>query len=220
MQSDRHTVIALGWSRLLFEILAAALADHGWNVVRWDVRGSVNRDFQDTDPFLLYCSRPEQTSADILRTRAQFSEARVAVLGHGVSDSDLLRLIEAGMSVYIDLQQSVPDLLDALHMVKSKRSLSHGRVTQLVLKNISRLSRLGGTHVVMQLTAREKEIHYLVSTGLGNKQIADFLSISPNTVKNHIHNLLQKLNVKNRHEAASVMPSPSPSGFNAAPKPR
>jgi two-component system nitrate/nitrite response regulator NarL len=53
-----------------------------------------------------------------------------------------------------------------------------------------------------ELTVREKEVLRLITRGLSNKEIAISLAIAPNTVKNHVHNLLEKLNVSNRHEAA------------------
>jgi two-component system, NarL family, nitrate/nitrite response regulator NarL len=56
----------------------------------------------------------------------------------------------------------------------------------------------------MRLTVREQEILTLVSRGFSNKEIASQLSIAPNTVKHHVHNVLDKLQVKNRHQAASM----------------
>jgi DNA-binding NarL/FixJ family response regulator len=49
------------------------------------------------------------------------------------------------------------------------------------------------------LTAREQEIFRAISAGLSNKEIANLLSISTNTVKNHVHSILTKLNVSRRH---------------------
>jgi two-component system NarL family response regulator len=53
-----------------------------------------------------------------------------------------------------------------------------------------------------QLTPREEEVLRLIRDGFGNKEIASRLCISPNTVKNHVHHLLEKLKVRSRHEAA------------------
>jgi DNA-binding NarL/FixJ family response regulator len=88
--------------------------------------------------------------------------------------------------------------------LRENRSPSRGRLTWLVLDNISRLAQQRDTHTDIRLTPREKEILDLVTRGLSNKEIADCLSIALNTVKNHVHNMLDKLNVRSRHEAAWV----------------
>ncbi|MFN2162398.1 MAG: response regulator transcription factor, partial [Candidatus Promineifilaceae bacterium] len=55
-----------------------------------------------------------------------------------------------------------------------------------------------------QLTDRELEVLQLIVRGATNRQIALELHISPNTVKNHVHNILEKLEVGSRHQAAEV----------------
>ena len=55
------------------------------------------------------------------------------------------------------------------------------------------------------LTAREREIVALIDEGLSNKEIAHDLSIEVTTVKNHVHNILEKLNVRRRADAAALM---------------
>ena len=60
---------------------------------------------------------------------------------------------------------------------------------------------------------REEEIFRLIQDGLSNKEIATQLHITPNTVKNHVHRLLEKLKVRSRHEAAWLrarQPRPEP----------
>jgi DNA-binding NarL/FixJ family response regulator len=80
--------------------------------------------------------------------------------------------------------------------------MSSGRITQLVLGAISRLSNDPSAVPEARLTSREQEIFRLIQEGLSNKEIAARLQIAPNTVKNHVHHLLEKLKVRNRHEAA------------------
>jgi len=62
-----------------------------------------------------------------------------------------------------------------------------------------------GGEPTASLTAREREILELVDEGLSNKQIAKRLSIEMPTVKNHVHNILEKLDVRSRHEAAALL---------------
>ncbi len=58
--------------------------------------------------------------------------------------------------------------------------------------------------LMSQLTSREEEVLALVADGLSNRQISHVLHISVYTVQNHVQNLIQKLSVKNRTQAASV----------------
>jgi DNA-binding NarL/FixJ family response regulator len=91
-----------------------------------------------------------------------------------------------------------------MNMLRDNRSPARSRVTWLVLENISRLASKRGPDTNNSLTFREKQVLELVKKGMSNKEIADVLSIASNTVKNHIHHLLEKLNVRSRHEAAWV----------------
>ena len=60
----------------------------------------------------------------------------------------------------------------------------------------------------MKLTRREREILELLSTGLSNKQIALQLSIELSTAKNHVHNILEKLGLHHRADAAAFVADP------------
>ncbi len=55
------------------------------------------------------------------------------------------------------------------------------------------------------MTPREREILELIGEGLSNQEIAERLVVEVGTVKNHVHNILQKLNVSNRREAAAYL---------------
>jgi len=199
MEPAPKVLVALGWDRLLREIVAAALSNHGWQVVGSQTQISQSG---DVDLVLVYYSRPTAVAIeDVQRARVEYPSARIVLLGGEITDAELLRFIEAGVGAYVDTHQGLPELLDAMQMVRENRSPSSGRITHLVLENISRLTRQRDTQADARLTLREKEILYLITTGLSNKEIACHLSIAPNTVKNHVHNILEKLNVGSRHEA-------------------
>jgi DNA-binding NarL/FixJ family response regulator len=201
MEPAQQVLVAYGWDRLLRDILAAALSSYDWQVL-----GSLSQPSGDVRLALVCCSHPTAAEAieDVQRVRALYPTAKIILLGSEITDPELLLLIEAGISAYVDTREGLPKLLGAMKMVRENCSPSSGRITQLVLENISERTRQCGTHVKLGLTPREKEVLCLIASGLSNKEIADSLAIAPNTVKNHVHNLLEKLNVSSRHEAARV----------------
>jgi DNA-binding NarL/FixJ family response regulator len=202
MESADQVLVAYGCDRLLNDIIATALAKYGWRLL---ASGTETSESESVELVLVYCSRPMTAIAeDIQIAREQFRNAKIVLLGSDILDEDLLRLIRAGVGAYVDTSQGLPDLLDALSMVRENRSPPRGRLTWLVLENINRLTPARHSQSELKLTLREKEILNLVAKGLSNKEIAEVLSVAPNTVKHHVHNLLDKLDVKSRHEAAWV----------------
>jgi two-component system nitrate/nitrite response regulator NarL len=202
MESAQQVLVAYGCDRLLSDIIATALAKYGWRLPASETESS---EPESVDLVLVYCFRPMAAiSKDVQIAREKFRNAKIVLLGTEIPDEDLLRLIRAGVGAYVDTNQGLPELLDALSMVRENRSPPRGRVTWLVLENINRLARTRHSRSELRLTLREKQILDLVAKGLSNKEIADSLSIAPNTVKNHVHNLLEKLNVRSRHEAAWI----------------
>jgi len=201
MEAAQQVLVAYGWDRLLRDILAAALSSYDWQVLTSPTQTS-----SDVRLALVYCSRPTAAEAieDVRRAGALYPSAKIIMLGSEITDPELLLLIEAGISAYVDTREGLAKLLDAMKMVCENRSPSSGRITRLVLQNISERTRQGGTPLRLGLSFREREVLCLIGRGLSNKEIADSLAIAPNTVKNHVHNLLEKLNVSSRREAARV----------------
>jgi DNA-binding NarL/FixJ family response regulator len=205
MEPARNVIVAYGLDRLLQEIAVAALSLHDWRIVDRDYRHSQSE--ETTEIALVFCPGIKQSIIDIVRhIHAEVPNARIVLAGLQATEAELVRFVEAGMTAYVTDTQGLADLVNILHQVHSNRTACTGRVTKLVLNNISRLHRQRATENNAQLTMREEEILHLITSGLSNKEIADHLSIAPNTVKNHIHHLLEKLQVKNRHEAAWTQP--------------
>jgi two-component system, NarL family, nitrate/nitrite response regulator NarL len=199
MEIARNTVVAFGFDHLLMEVVAAALSSRGWRVVDSAMR-SLSEGVMEI-ALVSSSGSVESVIASLRRARAEFPAARVVLFGVQGADADFLRFVEEGMKAWVAPSQGLKDLDDTLLQVLLNRTLTSGRVTQLVLNNIGRLSgqRLGGAE--NQLTPREEEILLLIGDGLSNKEIAVRLCITPNTVKNHVHHLLEKLQVRSRYEA-------------------
>jgi DNA-binding NarL/FixJ family response regulator len=97
-------------------------------------------------------------------------------------------------------------------------------MTAAIMRRLNRLANLEAPLSFMEarhnqldeLTSREQEVLHLITDGYTNKEIANQLIIEYGTVKNHVHNILKKLDVKSRHEAASIFQMQQPSLASAA----
>jgi DNA-binding NarL/FixJ family response regulator len=128
----------------------------------------------------------------------------IKVIILSVSDhvEDLFTAIQYGAQGYLLKSMDPDDWLNYLHSIIEG---SNSAVRSLAGKLFYQFRDRGPLKIPdsSSLTPREKEILVLVSEGLTNKQVAEQLYIAENTVKNHIKNLLQKLDLENRVQLAS-----------------
>jgi two-component system, NarL family, nitrate/nitrite response regulator NarL len=130
-------------------------------------------------------------------------QIRVVALGVADVEGAVLACAEAGVSEYVPREGSLEDLVAAI------RSAACGEVhcsPQLAGSLWRRLASLAANQQqapVTDLTRREREIVRLIDHDLSNKEIARQLGIEVATVKNHVHNLLDKLHVNTRAQAAA-----------------
>jgi DNA-binding NarL/FixJ family response regulator len=137
---------------------------------------------------------------------ASAEPARVIAYGVSADGDEVLACARAGVAGYLLRDESYTDLMPAVETavrgevrcpppvaaVLMRRMGPHGAAPELP----------GGAD---RLTAREREILGLIDDGMSNQQIARTLHIEVRTVKNHVHNLLEKLHVHRRGEAAAVL---------------
>ena len=130
------------------------------------------------------------------------------VLFLGSEDSDtILDCIEAGAAGYVSQEASVAEMLETIEAVRHGQTPCSPQVAASVLARIEELAgqRPPRTEPTLahkvQLTPRESEVLKLVAAGLRNKEIALKLAIKLPTVKNHVHKILDKFQVKRRREA-------------------
>lgn len=136
--------------------------------------------------------------------RQEMSEVRVIILGMPDLTIEIMAGIEAGAPGYVLKEASCDHLVNTIRAVHSGESFCSPRLTASLLSRIAELAsdRLRSTQPSsLKLTARELEIIHEIAAGLSNKQIAARLFIAPQTVKNHIHNILDKLHLNTRREA-------------------
>src|SRR5512132_2991109 len=130
------------------------------------------------------------------------SEVRVVALGVPETDGDVIACVEAGVAGYVPRDASLDDLVETLRRVVHGEMLCSPKIIGSLFRRVAELARRSGSPVG-RLTPRELEILELIDRGFSNKQIARRLSIELSTVKNHVHNILEKLQVGRRTEAAA-----------------
>lgn len=129
--------------------------------------------------------------------RASYPALRLVGFGISGGAASLIACAESGLSAFVDRNGTVNALVSAvLSAIKGELNCSP-RITALIC---DRLASLAGVKAEASepLTRREREVAALVAEGLSNKEIAIDLRIGPATVKNHVHNILDKLNVPRR----------------------
>jgi DNA-binding NarL/FixJ family response regulator len=130
----------------------------------------------------------------ITAIRKEFPDARIIVLTTFDGDEDIFRAIQAGARAYLLKGMSADELIDAIQTVHRGRS----RIPPAIAERLA--ERVSGN----ALTERETEVLKTIVAGKSNKEIAAALFISEATVKTHINNLLSKLGVTDRTQAATM----------------
>jgi two-component system, NarL family, nitrate/nitrite response regulator NarL len=131
-------------------------------------------------------------------------ETRVIAFGVADEEETIIACAEAGVAGYVPCEAGVEELVCVVTGAIRDEVVCGPRVAGTLLRRVGALAReCRGDVPEVRLTARETQIVALIDDGLSNKEIAARLHISLATVKNHIHNLLEKLNVSRRGEAAA-----------------
>jgi two-component system nitrate/nitrite response regulator NarL len=125
------------------------------------------------------------------------------------ADDDVVAWAEAGIAGVLPRDGSFQDLVRMIHSVVHGETVCSPRVAAALLRRVAVLARSAGRPAPIstgsQLTYRETEVVRLMGRGLSNKEIAQSLGIALPTVKNHIHHVLEKLQVRTRSEAAAIV---------------
>jgi DNA-binding NarL/FixJ family response regulator len=147
------------------------------------------------DVTLMDLQMPDMNGVDaIIAIRDEFPEARIVVLTTYAGDALAQRALKAGARSYLLKGNVRKDLLDTIRAVYSGHKRIHPEVA-------AQLADHAGDDA---LTAREVEVLLLIAGGNSNKAIADKLSITDETVKGHVSNLLSKLGANDRTHAVTL----------------
>jgi len=194
--ADDQTLFRSGLARLLDEdprVEIVGQAVDGADAVRQAIK-------LKPDVVLMDLKMPNVDGVEATRQiRAQLPDMKILILTTFDADNHVLQALEAGVSGYV-LKDSVAEaIVTSIQAVVSGERVMAGAVANRVLDMLTGAAT--PKEFYDGLTTREVEILKLLATGMANKQIAFRLKISEKTVRNHVSNMYQKLNIYDRSQA-------------------
>jgi two-component system, NarL family, nitrate/nitrite response regulator NarL len=200
-------VLLIGRSALLSDTLAGIIESAGMRVVNalppTPAALESIADLNATFAVVEAGGSPQETVALLQRIRRS-APLPLLVIGPPMTEEELIEMIQAGCCGYVDRDAGVRDLLAALQDAGSGRASASPRLVALVAARVRSLAQTpDDDRATAPLTARELEVLALAARGASNKEIATVLGIWLQTVKSHLHNIYEKLDVRNRREAVA-----------------
>ena len=129
----------------------------------------------------------------------EWPEARILIVTSFIDDEKVYPAIEAGASGYLLKTSTAHEIANAIRKTYNGERVLEPEVTTKMMEQLSNRNR----HILHEeLTNREQEILLLIAQGMSNQEIADELFITLKTVKTHVSNILAKLEVEDRTQAA------------------
>jgi len=193
-------------NRLLREGLASMLAE----IDDMTVVGMASSGSQALDQIkqllpevaLVDIGMPDKDGLDVTQAlHKDLPTLKVIILGMPDLTDEIMACIEAGAAGYVLKEASFEYLVESIRSVQRGESFCSPRMAASLF---SRIAELAGERIAensIKLTPREVEVINKIADGLSNKEIAEQLYIEEQTVKNHVHNILDKLQLHNRLEA-------------------
>jgi NarL family two-component system response regulator LiaR len=195
--TDDHIVVRQGIRALLAtepDIEVVGEAENGREAVAEAER-------LQPDVILMDLVMPEMDGIEaIRRITAQQPEARILVLTSFAADDKVFPAIKAGALGYLLKDSGPEELVSAIHQVYRGESSLHPAVARKLLQELSHPPKQPPTPE--PLTEREMEVLKLVAQGQSNQEIAEELVISEATARTHVSNILRKLHLASRTQAA------------------
>jgi two-component system, NarL family, nitrate/nitrite response regulator NarL len=134
----------------------------------------------------------------------------LVAIGISDSDSDVLACAERGIAGYVTRDSSVEALTAAIQGAADGELICSPRIAGTLIRRLGELAaRSDRDGLIAHLTRRESQVAALMCEDLSNKEIATRLGVEVATVKNHVHNVLDKLRVHRRAEAVRLLAHPA-----------
>lgn len=139
-----------------------------------------------------------------------YPEIKVLILGVRNAESVILQYVMAGASGYVLQDVPVERLLDNVRAAHQNKALVSPTIAASLMQQVSELAQISAQYdldpqAIADLTPRERDVLNLIGEDLTNQEIAERLVIEVGTVKNHVHNILKKLDASSRQEAATYL---------------
>ena len=194
---DDHTIVRKGIRALLTEIAGIEVVGEAADGQAAVAQANSLR----PDVILMDLAMPQMDGIEATRQiKTSQPESRILVMTSFATDDKVLPAIKAGALGYL-LKESAPeDLVQAIQQIHRGESSLHPTIARKVLQEIAHPSDRPPTPD--PLTKREAEVLLLVAQGLSNRDIASKLNISDPTVRSHVSNIMSKLHLATRIQAA------------------
>jgi DNA-binding NarL/FixJ family response regulator len=133
------------------------------------------------------------------------ADGDTSVVALGVPDDEhaVVALAELGVLGFVERDARVDDVVSSVLSAARREASFPPRIATTLLRRISSAAARRASKDASALTMRERQVVHLIGHGLSNKEIATRLFIEVATVKNHVHNILEKLEVSRRSDAAA-----------------
>jgi two-component system, NarL family, response regulator DevR len=197
---DDHALVRLGLTTLINDqpnMQVVGEAGSGTEALRMVER------FQP-EVVLMDIRMPGESGIEATRAiLSRFPRTRVVILTSFADDELVLRAIQAGAAGYVLKQADNQDLLRAINAAAQGEASLDPATTARLLQQVRQLGRLADEDAFRALSEREMQVLAEVARGKTNAEIAEALSLSEKTVRNHVSAILEKLNLSNRVELAT-----------------
>jgi two-component system, NarL family, nitrate/nitrite response regulator NarL len=202
------TVMVVAEVRLYREGLVNSIAAHGGLTVVGTAgdRATAICLAASTQPEVVVLDMATQGSLDLVcELRGAIAGAKILAFAVQETESDILACARAGVAGYVTAGGSIDDLVDTITRCIRGELLCSPQIAAMLFRGMAsrETSDRQLPSETTALSRREVQIVELIEAGLSNKEIAQRLNIEITTVKNHVHNVLQKLNVGSRAAAAA-----------------
>ncbi len=174
--------------------------------------GQALRGLDGCDVALVNTTLPGDGALALVRNITRHNpEVKALVMGLREVEPTIVQYVEAGAAGYVLRESSADELLGHVRAVQRQAALVSPEIVAALMDRLRQLATsaqagLPGTCDDPDLTPREREVLLAVGEGLSNREIAERLVIEVGTVKNHLHNIFQKLEVHSRQDAAAYIP--------------